>query len=265
MKRVGAVARMTLRRYAKSRLLHVAGIVAILVLGAPTAYLPNVIAAARRGDAEAVQTAVEVMLNMAVSFFMILVAFIATAVGSTCVRRDLVDGTIYGVLSKPLSRTEYMVGTLLGGAAVVVFSWLVFGGALTALAALATDPLGPPEYAMLAGRCLQIVTLMCMATLLSTRFGPWVAGPLALLAFYGRETIDRLAALFELPGVVVDILKFPFPVLKALGAITERVSRSDFDPAPVLPGVIHVIDYILVMVVLACLSFRRLDLNRTSD
>jgi ABC-type transport system involved in multi-copper enzyme maturation permease subunit len=256
---------MTLRRHAKSRLLHVAGIAAILVVGAPTAYLPNVIAAARRGDTEAVQTAVEVVLNMAVSFYMFLIAFVATAVGSTCVRRDLVDGTIYGVLSKPLSRTEYMVGTMLGGAAVIVFSWLAFGGALTALAALATDPLGPPEYAMLAGRCLQSVTLMCVATFLSTRFSPWVAGPLALLVFYGRDAIDRIAALFELSGVVVDILKFPFPVLKALSAITERASRSDFDPAPVWPGVIHVVDYILVMVVLACISFRRIDLNRTSD
>lgn len=265
MNRIAAVTVMTLRRHSRSRLLLIAGITAVLVVGVPSSQLPRMIAAERSGQAEAVQQAVDFLLTFVTFFYVLIISFITVTIGAIGIRRDISDGTVYGVLSKPLTRSEYVVGTLLGGVVVLVFSWLVYAITLGILAVLARDPLQKLEFAMLAGRCLQSIVLLSIATLLSTRCSPWVTAPLALLTYHGRDVVERLPGLDYLPDVVAEVMSFPFPVLSSLNAITQRQSQSDFDPLPILPGVIHLVDYAFVMAVLACVSFRRLDLNRPSD
>jgi len=47
--------------------------------------------------------------------------------------------------------------------------------------------------------------------------------------------------------------------------VTTQITRSSVAAKSVLPGLIHIVDYLALLLVLGYLFFRRLELNRTSD
>lgn len=264
MSRVLAVATMTLRRHIRSRIVWVVGAVTLGSLGFSQVGL---IAVKRGlgGDAAAGEVVMSTLFGFSLPLFTTLIALVAAVTVASCIRSDIAQGTIYSVLSRPLARSEYLVGSLLGSMAVVLLAWFLFGIGAVTMAFLVRDPLTGGHYAAIGGHMLPTLVVSCAALCFATRFNVWAAVGLTVLVLGGRGVVQRIAGLLDLPNAVASTLSFPFPVMHALDGLTRRLAGGDLNPAPVLPGVIHLIDYALVMVVLACFSFRRLDLNRTCE
>ncbi len=205
------------------------------------------------------------LFALTLPIYTFLTCLVGAATAASCIRNDIAQGTIYSVLSKPLARTEYLVGSLLGSVAVVLFAWLVFVVGASTIALLAHAPLGAKHYAAIGGYVLPTIVASCIAIFIATRFNVWASIGLTILILNGRPAVERVATLLDLPAAVTGALSFPFPIGNAVGVLARHVFQDDLVPAPVLPGIVHLVDYALVMVVLACLSFRRLELNRSSD
>ncbi len=271
MHRSLAIAVMSFRRLLRMRLLAVALVLAALVPGGYSAILIPMIVAGRADRVAEVQSMLPIFFTLVVGIFGVLASIIAIIVGVTLMRRDVSDGTIYGVLSKPVSRGEYVLGNTLGGVAMLVSVWTLFGLVLALVGVVVGSPLGTLNYAVMASHVIQGTIYLAVALLLSTRFSPWGAAALTMLVVNGIGVVQGIAKLVEVvfhvtvPERVIDVLCFPFPVMNALNALTSQLTETSLSSKSVLPGFIHLIDYAAVVVVVTYLAFRRLELNRTAD
>ena len=268
MHRIVAIAVMSFRRLLRTRILAVALVLAALVPGTYSAILIPMIVAGKSGHFAEIQSMLPMFFSMVVGTFGIVASLIALIIGVTLVRREMTDGTIYGVLSKPVSRGEYVMGNALGGFGMLTSVWILFGLVLMLVGAIVGSPLQPMHYAVVAGHLLRSSIALTVALLFSTRFNPWGAAALTVLVVNGVGIVKGSAGLLgafglTVPSRIVDVLCFPFPVMDSLSGLT--LGQSSLAPAPVAPGFIHLLDYAVVMVILTYFSFRRLELNRTAD
>lgn len=270
MHRSIAIVVMTVRRFVRSRLLVVALFIALLVIGSFSKYLIGAIAVARQGEPETASADVASLFSVANRLLGLASWFMASMVGVTLIRRDLADGTIVSVLSKPVSRGEYVMASAIGGAVFLLLVWMVFALVMTIVLVGSGFSLGLDHFVAMFAEFATSLVAMSIALFLSTRLSPWVAASLAVVIFYGAGVVEATASFagargLVVPESVVHALQLPFPVVDALDALRGRLSQDVIDPIPTLPGLIHVVDYSAVMVVLAYLSFRRIDLNRSGE
>lgn len=262
---------MSFRRLLRMRLLAVALVLAALVPGGYSTVLIPMLVARKADRIAEVQTMMPMFFVLAVGIFGVLAGMIAIIVGVTLMRRDVSDGTIYGVLSKPVSRGEYVLGNTLGGVGMLVSVWIIFGLVLALVGFAVGSPLGAVNYAVMASYVLQGTIYLTVALLLSTRFSSWGAAALTMLVVNGIGVVQGIVKLLDVvfhvtvPERVVDVLCFPFPVMNALNGLMSRLTESSFSSESVLPGFVHLFDYAAVVVALTYLVFRRLELNRTAD
>lgn len=269
MQRMLAVLEMTIRRLMRSRLLWVAVVGSLLVIGM---FMSAVVSMVRTLSAGQAVPGAETMhvVGTIIPVLGALAQLIAIFVGISVVKRDVVDGTVASVLSKPVTRGEYIAASYAGSALYLLLMWALFALVLTVFAAAFKAGLSGPAYAAILGRYLVCVMTMGIALCFSIRFHPWVAVLLTALVLRGRATIDGLAYLLaatgvKVPGVLVEALEFPFPIGGALDALGERLTRGTLAEQNLAPAFVHVIDYGLVMALCAYLLFRRLEINRVRE
>jgi len=268
--RILAVALMTFRRLLRSRILIAGAILALLVMGLYSGILIAILAAADQGDEQGIAALLPMFFHLAVTMFGTVSTMMAVIIGVNVLRTDLTGGTVFGVLSKPVSRGEYVAGNWLGGLVAVLMLWIVFALAMAAIASGIGSPLGSLHVAIIGSRILVAALSLSAALLLSIRFNPWVAAVLSVLLVNGASVVEQVANILrvlnvDVPEPLVNALVFPFPITGAFEGLNARLMRSDLAPASVFPAVAHFVDYALVLIVLAYLSFRRLDLNRSSE
>jgi len=270
MHRVLAIATMSFRRLYRTRLLAVALVVAGLVPGAYSTILIVMFTAAKAGKMHQVESIFPEFFGVMVGLFEMVAAVLGAIIGMTLVRRDMNDGTIYSVLSKPITRGEYVAGNALGGFAMLAVVWMIFALVMATISGAVGLPLGGTHFAIMGCRLLLSSVSLAAALMFATRFNPWGAVALTLLLVNGIGIVETGAKILgllhlDVPELLIRVACFPFPVMNALNDLTTRVTRSSIQSASILPGLIHIVDYVAVLLVLGYLFFRRLELNRTSD
>lgn len=269
MQRILAVTEMTVRRLMRSRLLWVAVVGAVLVIGI---FMSAVVAMVRTlASGQPVSgSQVAHVVGTIISILGAMGQLIAIFVGVSVVKRDVLDGTVASVLSKPVSRGEYIAASWAGSAFYLLLMWGLFALLLTLFAAAFKSPLGGAAYAAMLGRYLVCLMTMAIALSFSIRAHPWVAVLLTFLILRGRATVDGIAQILavvgaDVPDTLVEVLKFPFPMGGALDALGDRLTKGMLSEQALGPAFFHIIDYGLVMGVLAYLLFRGLEVNRVRE
>ena len=268
--RVFVVAAMAFQRLRKSRVLIVMLIMTLFALGLQSGLLLLALSKLGSPGAQQMQTHVNAYIFGVIMSFGNLSSLFAAIIGATILRADMTSGTIYAVLAKPLSRAEYIAGNMAGGLIVLVLMWGVLLIALAIIARLLDAPFGALPVAIAGTRVLYSLLFMAAGLLLSVRMHSWVAAVLAMVFVNGAtvvSTVCRLLSSFvvQIPPKVVDALCFAFPLPGALDEWSAQLVQANIASAPVLPALVHFVDYALVLIALAYLSFRRLDLNRASE
>lgn len=180
------IARLVGREAARRRLLLALLILTLIVIaltGWGFSRIPTFSQGGRPLTEVAVKTVASQLLILTMFMFSFVLAMAAVFVAAPSIANDLESGIALAVLSRPLSRTEYILGKWLGHALLIAL-YAGGAGAIELLVVNAVVGYLPPEpvafLGFLTGEGLVILTL---ALLLSTRLSGMVGGVVALVLF----------------------------------------------------------------------------------
>jgi ABC-type transport system involved in multi-copper enzyme maturation permease subunit len=269
MQRILAVTEITIRRLMKSRLLWIGVVGSLLIIGLFMTSVVGMVKMLAAGETVTGTMLLHVLATI-ITFLGALAQLIAIFVGVSVVKRDVVEGTVASVLSKPVSRGEYIAASYAGAAIYLFMMWALFALVLTIFAAAFKNTLGGAAYMSMLGRYLVCVMTMGIALFFSIRAHPALAVVLTFVVLRGTATIEGIVSVIKalggrVPDAVVNVLAFPFPVQGALDNLGDRLTQGSLAEQSALLGFLHIIDYGLVMAVLAYLVFRGLEINRVRD
>lgn len=254
-------ARLTMRRAMASRMVLAVVLLALLILALTSVGLTVAI---EEGTSSSVRSEGVMVL------FALLAGglgnFVALVLGATLVRTDLREGTILSVLSKPISRWAYVVGSYGGSVLFLMLVWGIFVLLFLGLAYVLEVEVTRTHAWILLGRVLLALVLLSTAFFFSLFTSAWVAAALALIVYYGDSFAALLASLLRpMVGTVSErtraLLGYPFPATDRLDFLYGMLSGQLLDTPAVGLLFLHLADYAAVMLALAVWVFERKDIG----
>jgi ABC-2 family transporter protein len=111
---------------------------------------------------------------------------IAIFVGIHLIHREVDRRTVYTILSKPLSRGEFLLGKFFGLVLTIWLQMAIMGAVFVAISLAVGAPLGPAHLAFFALTAVELALVVAIATFFSAfttpvlaaffTFGVWVLG-----------------------------------------------------------------------------------------
>ena len=282
MSHILVIAGLVVREAARRRLLLALILLTLVVIGL-TAWgfsrIPTFTQNGRPLDDVTVKTIASQFLILSMFMFSFVLAMAAVFVAAPSIANDVESGIALALLSRPVSRTEYVLGKWLGHAAILAL-YAGGAGAIELLVVNAVVGYRPPEpiafLGFLIGEGLVILTL---ALLLSTRLSGMVGGVVALVLFgiawiggiaggigaaFGNATIEHAGTVTRLilptdalwRGAVFTLE--PAAVIVAGSQAGPAMAANPFFAAAALPlaMVLYAVAWIVVLLGLTVLSFR---------
>ncbi len=252
---IHAIARNTLREALRSRLLYTLVFFAVLLIGS-SALLATLSYVERE----------RILQDIGLSAIRLMGAIIAVFVGVGLIHREVERRTVYTILSKPVSRTAFVVGKFAG---LVATLWLmvgIMGLAFAAVSLVAGAPLGWGHLAALGLTCVELALLVAVATLFSSFTTPTLASAFTLgvylLGHLARDLRDLGAASdSHLAERVTAALYLVLPDLEAFDLVIPAVHGLTIPPGEALMATLYGFGYAALVLVLAAFVFERRDLR----
>jgi ABC-type transport system involved in multi-copper enzyme maturation permease subunit len=189
---------------------------------------------------------------------------IAVFLGITLVSQEMERKTIYLVLSKPVPRWEFVLGKAVGLCSTILLTTSVMAVTLFAVYAAYSGKAEPGILVASAGVYLELVLLVCLATLFSTFTTPTLSAMFTLALFL----IGHLSqSLFVFGGraksagarAAASFLFYILPNLEIFNWKNGVVYGEVRSPAILLPAAGYLVCYGAAVLLLACLLFSRKD------
>ena len=189
---------------------------------------------------------------------------IAVFLGITLVSQEMERKTIYIVLSKPVPRWEFVLGKAVGLSATILLTTAVMAVTLFAVYAAYSGKAEAGIFVASAGVYLELVLLVCLATLFSTFTTPTLSAMFTLALF----VIGHLSkSLFVMGGraesawarAAASFLFYILPNLEIFNWKNGVVYGDVPSPAILLPAAGYLVCYGAAVLLLACLLFSRKD------
>jgi ABC-type transport system involved in multi-copper enzyme maturation permease subunit len=191
---------------------------------------------------------------------------IAVFVGIGLIHGEVERRTIYTILSKPVSRSDFLLGKWLG-LVLTVWMQLAYMGVAFAAVSLATGaPLGPGHAAALAMVGMELVVVVAIATLFSAFTTPMLAA-LFTLGIWSAGHLSRdlyaLGQQAENPTftVVATWLYRVLPDLEGFNLSIQAVHGLPISASEIVLPILYGIGYATVLLVLASAIFQRRDMK----
>ncbi len=189
---------------------------------------------------------------------------IAVFLGITLVSQEMERKTIYLVLSKPVPRWEFVLGKAAGLCSTILLTTAVMAVTLFAVYAAYSGKAEPGILVASAGVYLELVLLVCLATLFSTFTTPTLSAMFTLALFligHLSQTLFVLGARAKSvgPRAAASLLFYILPNLEIFNWKNGVVYGEVRSPAILLPAVGYLVCYGAAVLLLACLLFSRKD------
>ncbi|MGJ3251122.1 MAG: ABC transporter permease [Elainellaceae cyanobacterium] len=251
---VFVIATNVFREVIRDRILYLIGIFA-LVLFAAAALLPEVAASAES----------KIILDVGIAAIGITGLIAAVFIGTGLVNKEIEKRTVYVLVAKPISKTEFIIGKHLGLSTVLIA--LVAAMTLIYMGTLSVQQIEFPVDSILLSMLYLLIELS-LITAFAILFGVFTSSILATLltlAVYlvGHLSQDlvRLAELSENPGIqrVIENLYLVLPDLSRLDYKNQAVYGTEaFPPSLDLIGnAVYGIVYTVLLLAIAILIFSR--------
>ena len=197
---------------------------------------------------------------------------IAIFVGVTVIFQELERKTIYNVLSKPISRSLYLVGKFKGMALTLLVQFVIMAAALTAVMAFNNDSF-PVTYAYALWLIyVRAVLIAGLAIFFSSFSTPYVAGFMMLGVWLVGSLVQNLKAYLEndVSGAIAEsagglvqplgeAIVWAAPDL-SLFVLTTQLTHGIFVPfAYVTQATLYGLSYTAFFVLFGALVFQRRD------
>jgi ABC-type transport system involved in multi-copper enzyme maturation permease subunit len=251
--RVGAIARNTLREAVRNRVLYVLLFFALALIG--TGVLLSTLSYVERE---------RILQDVGLAAIRLFGAAIAVFVGVGLIHKEVERRTIFTILSKPVSRSEFLLGKYAG---LVLTLWLVvaiMAGCFAAVSLLAGAPLAVGHAQAIVLIAGELALVVAVATLFSSFTTPMLAS-LFTAGFYlvGHLTRDlrALGAQADSPAVAraTAALHRALPDLDAFNATLQAAHGLPVAAAEVWQPLVYGACYAATLLLVAALVFERRD------
>jgi ABC-type transport system involved in multi-copper enzyme maturation permease subunit len=189
---------------------------------------------------------------------------IAVFVGVNLIHKEVERRTVYTILSKPLSRAEFLIGKYLGLIAIIWLQVAVMAAFFAVVSQLMGAPLGASHLAALALTAVELALIVALATLFSAFTTPllasffscglWLAGHLTRdLRDHGASS--ESAVVRELTAWLHRVL----PDLESFNLSLEAAHQLPIAASDVWLPALYGAGYTLILLVVAASIFERRD------
>lgn len=255
MARIHAIAANTFREAIRNKLLYLLVGFSIVLIGA------GVLLA----TLSYVQVS-EILQDVGLAAIRLFGAGIAMFVGAGLVHGEIDRRTIYTILSKPVSRAEFLVGKWAGLTFTVWLQLLLMAVAFAAVSALAGAPIRLEHGAAIALVGLELMVLVAIATLFSClttpmlassyTFGLWLIGHLSRdLYLLGQQS--EQSSVLRVTGWLYAVL----PDFEVFNKTLEAVYGLPIRGHELVFAGLYAAGYSAVVLLLASSIFARRDLK----
>jgi Cu-processing system permease protein len=205
-----------------------------------------------------------VMTDLGLGVLSLITTFLTIFLGSGLIPREIERRTIFMVVSKPIDRSSFIIGRVLGNVVTILFvtalmSVLFFGQVLAAGSAVHSS-----QVIAIGGLVLQVILLTAVTFLFASFSSQYVTAVASTgLFFLGHLAPDLYVMAEQSKSEAVRAgLKVLFYVLpnfdrldfKARATYLEPTSLSEFAGSG-----LYAIAYSIVLIALACVLFERRD------
>ncbi len=251
--RILAIAHNTVREAIRSRVLYTLLFFAIALIG--TGLLLSTLSYVERE---------RILQDVGLGAIRLFSLMIAIFVGIGLVHKEVDRRTIFTILSKPISRSEFLVGKFLGLLATLWLQIAIMAACFAAISLLAGAPLGVAHAAALAMVGVEVAVVVAIALLFSSFTTPMLAafftGALCLIGHLSRD-LRNLGAQSDLEGVrrVTEALYRTLPDLEAFDLSLQASHQLPIAASDLLLPLGYGAGYVALVLLAATLVFQRRD------
>ena len=251
--RVWTLAANTLREVIRDKILYVLVFFAILLIGTGV-----VLSALSYVEQE------RILQDVGLGAIRLFGAVIAIFLGVGVLHKEVDRRTIYTVLSKPVSRSEFVVGKYLGLVATLWLQLLIMSAAFASVSLVAGAPLGLGHAAALYLFGIEMALIVAVATLFSAFTTPLLAsfftGGIWMVGHLSRD-LRHLGARSELDAVrqLTEWIHRVLPDLESFNVTVQAVHRLPIPPSEIWLPTVYGLGYASLVLFFATLLFARRD------
>jgi ABC-type transport system involved in multi-copper enzyme maturation permease subunit len=207
----------------------------------------------------------KIIVDLGLSAMLLFGVFIAIFVGVGLVYKEIERRTIYAIFSKPVGRGEFIVGKYLGLCLTLLVNVLVMGAGVSIALIYVSRSLDPLALSIWPAVLLIYVELMILtgvALLFSSFSSPALSALLTFFVFIIGHFSADLKSLANTMGstgarFLFRSLYYLLPNLANLSYITPAAHGQIPASSHVVRAIIYALIYIIVILALATLIFRR--------
>jgi ABC-type transport system involved in multi-copper enzyme maturation permease subunit len=211
-----------------------------------------------------VATFERVLTDLGLGIMSLISVFLAIFLGGSLIPKEIERRTIFMVVSKPISRSTFVVGRYLGNLFTVYFVTFIMTVLLVLQFLADRTALSAPLFTAIAGLFLEVTVISAVSFTFAAATSQFVTIVSTVgLYFIGHLSGDlyRLAArsdsgLFRRAGQAL------YYVLPNLDRLDFKARATYGDPTPILElgsSALYALGYTMVMLVIACALFERRD------
>ncbi len=265
MTAVWSVALITFKEGIKNRVIFGIFIIALLLFAATTVVITLFMR-------DIVKVAVDLSLST-VSFAGLLTLLF---IGVNLFGKDLDKRTIYMVISRPISRSEYLVGKFLG-IVILALTVVVFLGLISAVPVILSKrfyyyPEARFDWTIYFIAVIYIFIKLAVVSAVITLFASFtsnsfIALVLSLVVYFIGQSTESVRLLLtsqveriEVSPVLsymVDIAYYIFPNISAFDLKTQAAHGLSISPSYILWTMLYAVFYIVIALSIGALAFRR--------
>jgi ABC-type transport system involved in multi-copper enzyme maturation permease subunit len=253
LRRVVTIAANTVREAIRSKVLYTLVFFAILLIG--TGMLLATLSYVEQES---------ILQDVGFAAIRLFGVAIAIFVGIGLIHKEVDRRTIYTILSKPISRTEFLLGKYFGLVATLWLQLVIMGAAFAGTQLLAGAPLHAAHAMALGLVAVELAVIVAIATLFSSFTTPMLASLFTIGLWVVGHLSRDLRELGQQSGVgavktVTAVLHRALPDLESFNLTVQAVHGLPITASDVFLPLIYGAGYAALVLCAASLAFERRD------
>ncbi len=251
MRGIAAIAINTFRECVRERILVIAGVFGVVLMGGSLFLSPLAVGAKQK-----------IVMDVGLAAISIIGVLAAIFLGGTLVHKEIERKAVYLALTRPVPRAAYVVGKLAGVLLAAFLMLAAMTGVLAAVLALGKGSLGPAVFAAVYLSLLETAVIASIVVFFSTFTTPMLASFFTLCCFVAGSLSGDLRVFAEKFGgagtrMAANAFYYLLPNLEVFNLRHEAVHGLAFSGRDIALATGYAAVYVAVIVYFACLVFRR--------
>jgi ABC-type transport system involved in multi-copper enzyme maturation permease subunit len=211
-----------------------------------------------------VVTFARVITDIGLGVMSLIAVFLSIFLSTALLPKEIERRTIFIVMSKPISRSAFVIGRFLGALVTVLFVTLIMAGLFWLQLLVEGAPIEHPHFAALLGVFLEVILLSAVGFFFATFASQYVAVTSTIgLYFVGHMARDVYAMGSRSESVITKFFAYTaYYVLPNLERVDFKQRATYLDPTSwgeLGSATLYALGYASVLLALGCFLFERRD------